>query len=247
MLLVGATHLGAQVLKNLILPGIGAFTVLDGQKVGVNDLGNNFFLEPESEGKDRAREVAKYLSELNPSVKSHARVGDAASLLAVEPQWFESFSLIIAVNQPPAVLLPLADIAWQARSGLGIPLMSVRGAGLVGHVQVQVKEMGIIETHPASTVDLRLTMPWPELDAYAQSYDIANRDAMAHSHIPFIVILLRVLEDWKSEVSAAGRRCYSSHAVNAHCFSLTALGITPHSLDRPQSTRRPHQRPPRPY
>lgn len=74
VLLIGATHLGAQVLKNLILPGVGAFTVLDGQQVGVNDIGNNFFLEPDSVGKERATEVAKFLSELNPSVKSHARV-----------------------------------------------------------------------------------------------------------------------------------------------------------------------------
>lgn len=142
VLLVGATHLGAQVLKNLILPGIGAFTVLDGQKVGPNDLGNNFFLEPDSDGKDRASEVAKYLSELNPSVKSHARVADPAQALAIDPQWFASFSLIIAANQPPNVLFPLAEIAWQARGGLGVPLLSVRGAGMLGQVQVQVKEMG---------------------------------------------------------------------------------------------------------
>lgn len=58
----------------------------------------------------------------------------------------------------------------------------------------------VIETHPASTVDLRLTSPWPELTQYAQAYDIANPDAMAHSHIPFIVILLRVIEQWKAEV-----------------------------------------------
>lgn len=60
----------------------------------------------------------------------------------------------------------------------------------------------VIETHPASTTDLRLTDPWPELAAYAQAYDIADTDALAHSHIPFIVILLRVLDQWRCEVRA---------------------------------------------
>lgn len=67
---------------------------------------------------------------------------DPAHVLASESTYITTFSLIVAVNQPPSVLLPLADLAWQARSGLGIPLMSVRGAGMVGQVQVQVKEMG---------------------------------------------------------------------------------------------------------
>lgn len=73
VLLIGATHLGAQVLKNLILPGIGSFTVLDGQKVGEYDIGNNFFVDPASEGQSRAEEVARNLAELNPSVISKAR------------------------------------------------------------------------------------------------------------------------------------------------------------------------------
>lgn len=73
VLLIGASHLGAQVLKNLILPGVGSFTILDGQRVtGSHDLGNNFFLEPESIGRSRAQEVARLLAELNPSVKSNA-------------------------------------------------------------------------------------------------------------------------------------------------------------------------------
>lgn len=73
VLLIGATHLGAQSLKNLILPGIGSFTVLDGQMVGEYDVGNNFFLEAESSyGEPRAQEVARCLAELNPSVKGRA-------------------------------------------------------------------------------------------------------------------------------------------------------------------------------
>ncbi|CAO1635685.1 unnamed protein product [Parajaminaea phylloscopi] len=197
VLLVGASHLGAQVLKNLILPGIGAFTVLDGQRVTRYDVGNNFFLEPESAGQPRAHEVARFLSELNPGVKSEAKEADPAELLSSHPEFFTSFSLIIAANQSPQVRRALGALAWQGRQGASIPLLCVRGAGMLGEVQAQVAELGIVETHPASTDDLRLISPWDELAAYASSYDVADRDAMAHSHIPFIVIILRVLDEWR--------------------------------------------------
>lgn len=134
--------MGAQVLKNLILPGIGSFTVLDAQKVGAFDLGNNFFLETESSGKNRAEEVARCLAELNPSVQSQAKVADAQYLLDNDPAYFADFSLIIAADQPPDVISQLADLAWHARESIGIPFMTVAGAGMVGEVRVQIKEMG---------------------------------------------------------------------------------------------------------
>lgn len=75
-------------------------------------------------------------------------------------------------------------------------MLIVRGAGMFGEVLAQVKELGIVETHPNSTDDLRLTSPWPELSNFAATYDIDDKDPIAHSHIPFIVILLRRLHDW---------------------------------------------------
>lgn len=40
MLSCGPT--GSETLKNLVLGGVGSITVVDGSKVGVGDLGNNF-------------------------------------------------------------------------------------------------------------------------------------------------------------------------------------------------------------
>lgn len=73
ILLVNGTATGASILKNLVLPGVGAFTILDAATVTGADLGNNFFLQPgtTNEGDSRAEHVAKYLSELNDSVASN--------------------------------------------------------------------------------------------------------------------------------------------------------------------------------
>jgi len=63
---------GVETLKNLVLPGVGQFTILDSAVVSEADLGVNFFLEDESLGKFRAAEAVKLLMELNPGVRGHA-------------------------------------------------------------------------------------------------------------------------------------------------------------------------------
>lgn len=59
---------GIETLKNLILPGIGGFMIVDPATVTDSDLGVNFFLEESSLGKSRAEETRNYLQELNPDV-----------------------------------------------------------------------------------------------------------------------------------------------------------------------------------
>ena len=63
---------GVETLKNLVLPGVGSFTIVDGATVSESDLGINFFLEEGSLGKSRATEASKYLNELNPEVEFHS-------------------------------------------------------------------------------------------------------------------------------------------------------------------------------
>lgn len=63
---------GIETLKNLILPGIGSFTVVDEDLVSESDLGVNFFLTEESISQPRAQECCKFLQELNPEVNGHA-------------------------------------------------------------------------------------------------------------------------------------------------------------------------------
>jgi amyloid beta precursor protein binding protein 1 len=138
ILVLGGSQLGACVLKNLILPGIGTFTLVDGTRISDYDLGNNFFVTNDAKGQSRAKEVVKNLCELNPSVKGYAIDQDPMTFCTETP--LDDYSLVIAVNQTHNVLLPLADKLWNANEGAGIPLMALRAAGFVGEVQVQVKE-----------------------------------------------------------------------------------------------------------
>ena len=74
LLAIGATATSTSILKNLILPGIGHFTILDPSTTTPEDVGNNFFLEVDSIGKQRAVEAARLLSELNDSVQNAAEI-----------------------------------------------------------------------------------------------------------------------------------------------------------------------------
>ena len=68
----GSGVTGVETLKNLVLPGVGEFTILDSALVSEADLGVNFFLDDDSLGKFRADETVKMLMELNPDVRGHA-------------------------------------------------------------------------------------------------------------------------------------------------------------------------------
>lgn len=200
ILVVGASALSAQILKNLVLPGIGSFVLLDDAIVSGADLGVNFFLQPgESEGKYAAEEMCRILTEMNTSVASEAKLANPASLLQSDPSFFAGFTLAISVNQSISFDLALSDALWSLQPpSPQVPLLRVRTAGMLAEMQISLKELGIIETHPDSVVDLRITRPFPELLDLAQQFDLNTSDTMEHSHIPFPVILIKKLVEWQS-------------------------------------------------
>jgi amyloid beta precursor protein binding protein 1 len=67
----GPGVVGVETLKNLVLPGIGNFTIQDSSIVNEADLGVNFFLEEEHLGQYRAEITRNLLKELNPDVEGH--------------------------------------------------------------------------------------------------------------------------------------------------------------------------------
>ena len=67
--LLSATGAGTETLKNLILPAVGRFTIVDSDVVSLRDCGNNFFVTMPSIGQNRAQVTCELLNELNPDVQ----------------------------------------------------------------------------------------------------------------------------------------------------------------------------------
>lgn len=60
--MLGSSALATEILKNMVLPGVGRFCVIDDALVEATDLGQNFFLTADDVGRSRAAAVTKYLS-----------------------------------------------------------------------------------------------------------------------------------------------------------------------------------------
>jgi len=59
---IGSSGLGTEVLKSLVLAGIGHFHIIDSAVVGESDLGESFFVTRDQLGKPRAEVVAQMLA-----------------------------------------------------------------------------------------------------------------------------------------------------------------------------------------
>jgi amyloid beta precursor protein binding protein 1 len=94
----------------------------------------------------------------------------------------------------------LGSLTQQAQR-LGIPVLYVHSVGFYSTFSLQLDaEFPIVETHPdpETTQDLRLLNPWPELAAAAAGLeDLTAMDDHKHGHVPYILLLLHFLEQWK--------------------------------------------------
>uniref|UniRef100_A0A673YBT5 NEDD8-activating enzyme E1 regulatory subunit n=1 Tax=Salmo trutta TaxID=8032 RepID=A0A673YBT5_SALTR len=156
--LINSTASGTEILKNLVLPGIGSFTIVDGHKVSGEDVGNNFFLSNNSIGRSPDK------------------------LLDNDPEFFHRFTLVIGVQLPESTCLRLGSVLWNAN----VPFLVCRTYGLVGYMRLVVKEHTVIESHPDNALeDLRLDQPFAELKSHIQSYDLEGMGKKAHSTAPY--------------------------------------------------------------
>ncbi|KAF9902830.1 NEDD8-activating enzyme E1 regulatory subunit, partial [Lobosporangium transversale] len=210
ILLVNATAVGCEILKNLVLPGIGQFTVIDQGTVTQNDIGSNFFLDFESLGKPRAERACELLGELNEDVKGHWIAKDILSILKEDPAFLAQFSTVIATNITRETAEKIAALCWvNGQQGVDINTIPagkkktafvwVKTVGFIGAARIAVPEHTIVETHPDNVADLRIDTPFPELIAFTKSFDFNTQDGLEFGHIPYVAILLKYMEEWKQE------------------------------------------------
>ncbi|WMV56329.1 hypothetical protein MTR67_049714 [Solanum verrucosum] len=184
---------GSETLKNLVLGGVGSITVVDGSKVEVGDLGNNFMVDESSVGESKAKCVCAFLQELNDAVKAKFIEDCPEELIETNPSFFSQFTLVIATQLVEDSMVKLDRICREGN----IILIFARSYGLMGLVRISVKEHTVIESKPDHFLDdLRLNNPWPELTRFTETIDLNTTDAVVHKHTPYIVILVKIAEEW---------------------------------------------------
>lgn len=194
--MINATGLGTEILKSLVLPGVGAFTIVDGKKISHEDIGANFFLDAESVGRSRAQVATQLLLELNPDVRGDYIDEEPEQILNSSPDFFNNFTVVVATSLTEKSLIILSKRLWD----LNIPLIVCRSIGFIVYMRVQVKEHCITETHPDNeTQDLRLDRPFEPLKKHLDSINLDEMSFKDHSHVPYLVILYKYLEKWVAE------------------------------------------------
>lgn len=193
--LINASATGTEILKNLILPGVSSFTIVDASNVRGEDAGNNFFLTRESIGKPKARVTTTSLLELNTDVAGDSIEESCEEILRHRPDFFTSFDVVVVASKLPGdTLLRLSKILWENQ----VPLVVCWSIGFLGYLRIAVPEHVVVESHPDDQLpDLRLLSPFPELIKYCLKQDLSSMSKKDHSHTPWLVLLYHALEEWK--------------------------------------------------
>ena len=139
----------------------------------------------------------------SPGLRVHCANHDAQSIdeFADNPTRLEQYSLVLLVG-PTRNARVLERICQHAET-LSIPLFYIHCQGFFSHFSVQLPvQFPIVDTHPdpASTQDLRLLNPWPELIEFL-AQKTKHLDSLSdhdHGHIPYLLILLYFLNIWKA-------------------------------------------------
>ncbi|KAH0259249.1 hypothetical protein KCU91_g15315, partial [Aureobasidium melanogenum] len=195
----GPGVVGVETLKNLILPGIGHFTILDSTLVSEQDLGVNFFLDESTLGTFRAESTRRLLQELNPDVQGHAITEPLSAFVAREAA-LNPYTLILVTAPITPDVLEVISAHCQTHH---VPLFYIHCSGFYSHFSLSLPPaFPIVDTHPdpASTTDLRLLAPWPELIQF-QKEKTSNLQALSPEdigHVPYLLLLLHFLDEWRA-------------------------------------------------
>ncbi|CDY10045.1 BnaC08g44060D [Brassica napus] len=180
---------GSEALKNLVLGGVGSFTVVDGSKVELGDLGNNFM----GTRFQLYIPLFEFPVALMILLKATFIEENPDTLISTNPFFFSQFTLVIATQLVEDSMVKLDRICREAND----KLVFARSYGLSGFVRVSVKEHTVIDSKPDHFLDdLRLNNPWPELKSFVVTVDLNVSDPVAHKHIPYVVILVKITDEW---------------------------------------------------
>ncbi|KAL1311759.1 hypothetical protein AAFC00_001847 [Neodothiora populina] len=194
----GAGVTGIETLKNLILPGVGKYTILDSAVVSEEDLGVNFFLDESTLGGFRAEHTCRLLQELNPDVEGHFVTEPVESFIQKE-QALQPYTLIIVTA--PISSDVLASISTYSQKN-HVPVFYTHCVGFYSRFSLSLPPaFPIVDTHPdpTATTDLRLLKPWPAIQEFARE-KTANLSTLSEhdlGHVPYLLLLLHYVEEWK--------------------------------------------------
>lgn len=119
---------------------------------------------------------------MNPDVSSDDLDESIETVLNNNPEFFNSFKVVIASSLKEKTLLMISRMLWEKN----IPFVYCRSIGFIASARLQYKEHFVIETHPDNTQsDLRLEEPFDALETYL---DVCNSFERLGSRFSSLII-----------------------------------------------------------
>lgn len=132
---------------------------------------NSFFFDANAVGQSKAKYSMQSLQEMNPDVSSDYLDESVETILSNNPEFFNSFKVVIASALKEKTLLTLSRLLWSQN----IPFVYCRSIGFIASARLQYKEHFVIEAHPDNKQsDLRLEEPFEALQKYLDVCDFTR-------------------------------------------------------------------------
>lgn len=202
VLVVGASGLGAEIIKNLVLTGVKAVRILDSTPIHETDLSTNFFLKPEDIGKPRGAVVAAAAKDLNRFVDVSAVAAAAvrpdaetAAVLAALP----TVQVVVYVNHTTCTLTAVNT----ACRSLGVKFVACESRGIAGCIFVDAGDsFDVLDANGEDTVSCVLT--GISADGLVMLHDDKSHECEAASLVYFTGITSPATANSEDPAAAAG-------------------------------------------
>eukprot|EP00178_Gracilaria_changii_P027573 TRINITY_DN88_c0_g1_i5.p2 TRINITY_DN88_c0_g1~~TRINITY_DN88_c0_g1_i5.p2 ORF type:complete len:683 (-),score=139.36 TRINITY_DN88_c0_g1_i5:9008-10849(-) len=204
--LVHASAAGTEAVKNVVLPAIGAVTIVDGHPLNVHHVAANFFLAHVSHHHHHHQHQ-------HPANRAHALVqcmhrlnhDTATCFVPHHPQTFIDsphaayafvlrFSIVVVADMPAThpVVRHLSDACFRAN----IPFVLMRSYGMIGYLRIQSPALCVLNARLDDLPpDLCVHNPFPQLRRLADAVHLPSMsDTTQLSHVPFVIILTKAVQ-----------------------------------------------------
>lgn len=171
IMVAGAGALGNELVKNLVLMGIGHVTVVDMDTIENSNLARCVFFRPEDEGRDKAETLAERAGELNSDVKVEFVSGDIR--LSVGLGMFDDVDLVLGGLDNREARMYINQACWKTST----PWIDGAIEGLMGVVRMFI---------PPETACYECTMSERdhELVSARRSCTLLTREEMLEGKVP---------------------------------------------------------------
>jgi NEDD8-activating enzyme E1 regulatory subunit len=159
-------------------------------------------------GSLKAKVVADLMVEMNPDVKGTFTKMSPSHFIDFNAKALRECQLVIACELSNSDVVKLGEVI----GAHNVPLCHLRQYGQLGYIRLYKHQNDLIESrnseNPFTKRDLRMANPWPELLQYANSFDLHTKDEAVRSHMPYVVILIQLLNKWRQDHGGAVPKTY---------------------------------------